>query len=106
MTTVTTSPRRFGVLFVFNAVAWTAMLTFWLTVRFIHSANPNGNPTGQEQIWFMLDGIDVAIQQAADQKSVSDLNRLCLKRWQYAAELTGSAFRAEPDACKPPENRL
>ena len=42
--------RRYSALFVFNAIAWAAMLTFWLTARVIHSTNPDGNPTGQEQI--------------------------------------------------------
>lgn len=42
--------RRYSLIFVINAVAWTALLTFWLTMRFIHSTNPDGNPTGQEQI--------------------------------------------------------
>ena len=81
--------RRYSALFVFNAIAWAAMLTFWLTARVIHSTNPDGNPTGQEQIWFMLDGMD----------------QLCLKRRQYAAGMSGSAYKPEPDVCKPSENQ-
>ena len=68
--------RRYSLIFVINAVAWTALLTFWLTMRFIHSTNPVGNPTGQEQIWFMLDGMDATIHQAVDRNAAADLEQL------------------------------
>ena len=97
--------RRFGVLFLINAIGWTALLTFWLTVRLIQSTNPDGNPTGQEQIWFRLDGMDVAIHQAVDRNAAADLEQLCLKRRQYATGMAGSAYRPEPDVCKPSEIR-
>ena len=97
--------RRFGVLFLINAIGWTALLTFWLTVRLIQSTNPDGNPTGQEQIWFMLDGMDVAIHQAVDRNAAADLEQLCLKRRQSATGMASSAYRPEPDVCKPSEIR-
>ena len=97
--------RRYSALFVLNAITWAAMLTFWLTARVIHSTNPDGNPTGQEQIWFMLDGMDAAIHQAVDRNAAADLEELCLKRRQYAAGMSGSAYKPEPDVCKPSENQ-
>ena len=98
------SPRRYSAMFVFNAIAWTALLTFWLTLRFAHSLNPDGNPTGQDQIWFMLDGIDFAVQEAADTQQTERLISLCAKRAAYAEVLIGSAYKPTPDACKTPSN--
>ena len=53
----------------------------------------------------MLDSMDAAIHQAVDRNAAADLEELCLKRRQYAAGMSGSAYKPEPDVCKPSENQ-